>query len=356
LSRHPSMQNIALEVNRTSLKTRNPYRIDPLEIRYKRGRLYSPGTDQELEIWQNIGSPWQHIAGARLEEARYREAWAHLLYQRKAITSEVKQLYFGWVHKHEMLLLSEARQKITIHYLDSLSSTDTINIIDPDRDYHLAFLVQARENAKDDYEIAEIELRLMTVMEIPLATPSGELELYEIMGSSLPFQRFSDSLVTGLQNLNYIVKDLEVKFEKASLTPRLGFGYFERQIGNMSGMRGWQAGIEVPLESLMGATRIREAEINRQKAYNEVKYSSSATYLEVEKLLFELNKTFKQVQFYKEHALPRADILLETRIQEADQWHRLTSAIEETFKIRREYLDLVLQYNLIAARLEFFVL
>ncbi|HJX72160.1 MAG TPA: TolC family protein, partial [Bacteroidales bacterium] len=135
-------------------------------------------------------------------------------------------------------------------------------------------------------------------------------------------------------------------------------GYFYQDVGEFKGLNGWQIGLAFPLWFLPGNSEIKQAKINRDMALNTFEHQKFIIEKDIENLLFDLNKYFKQIEFFKRYALVQADALIKTaRIQfekEEIEYPEFIQGISAGLNLKLEYFETINKYNQTAIQLEIY--
>jgi cobalt-zinc-cadmium resistance protein CzcA len=121
---------------------------------------------------------------------------------------------------------------------------------------------------------------------------------------------------------------------------------------------GWQIGAAFPLWVPKQQAEVKQAKIESEIAFNEFGYKKITIAVEIENLLFELNKYFRQIRYFRENALPEAEVLLNTALsqlntEEIDYTEYLQS-ISLVIQIRQDFYLAINNYNQTAIQLEIY--
>ena len=107
---HPLIQNGNLSVSLA--KAKSSVSIQPTNINYSKGQLYSSFSDNKFEVIQPLGSPIEWNAISRYNEAEINYAIAESELNKKKIISKVKMTYYECIYIKEKynLLKSQIQQ------------------------------------------------------------------------------------------------------------------------------------------------------------------------------------------------------------------------------------------------------
>ena len=166
-----------------------------------------------------------------------------------------------------------------------------------------------------------------------------------------------------------LVAQKEIKVEKSKLLPDFSIGYFNQSLvgthevdgtskyyGVGKRFQGVEAGISIPIFSKPQKARIRAAEINQQRREAEVQAFSFGLSQRGSLLLSELRRLAIQIDYYRKTALPQAELLIRTsqrafEVGELD-YYQLSQSLNNANNVRRQYIDIINQYNQTAIELE----
>ena len=174
----------------------------------------------------------------------------------------------------------------------------------------------------------------------------------------LPTTEYSGGLIISSYQHKLEVEKSLYKVEKSKFFPEISAGYFNQDIDEINGLDGWQVSLAFPIWFFSQNSTIKQAKINSDIALNNLEYQKFNIEKEVENLLFELNKHFKQIIFYKDHALLQAEQLIYTsKIQyekEEIDYFEYIQGISTGLKLKMNYLETLNNYNQTAIQLEYY--
>lgn len=161
----------------------------------------------------------------------------------------------------------------------------------------------------------------------------------------------------------------EIRVEKSKLFPDFNVGYFNQSLvgtyeknginkyyGVGKRFQGIEAGISVLIFSKAQKSRIKAAEINQQLRFAEVQAFYFSLFQRGSTLLSDLRRLQIQIDFYRNTAIPQANLLISTsqRAFEAGEldYYQLSQSINNAVDVRRQYIESLNQYNQTAIELE----
>lgn len=363
LSNHPVSKNAELSVDAAKARKSGIIRLDPTDISWEHGQINSPLTDNRISVSQNLGSPFTHYQRHRYYRNEFELAETMRQITKKQLIMQVKEAYFRWVHqisvneliRQEAELYDEFLRIAKLRY--ELGESNALEKVVAETRY-----AESRKNmliAEEELKIVVNYLERLIYSKEPFQPSQKELELYSIKFPPDQMDKFYPYTFKDYFQKQVKQKSIAFKLEQSSLFPGFSAGYFNQSILPAKNMQGFQIGISVPLWFFSQTSRIKEARINRDIAVNEATLREYELEQILEEMKTKLDKEFINVIYYRENALPQAEVLLKTatlklRKEEIEYFEYLQS-ISEAMKIREEYLTSVLNYNLTAIELEYYL-
>lgn len=161
----------------------------------------------------------------------------------------------------------------------------------------------------------------------------------------------------------------EIQVERSKLLPDFSIGYFNQSLvgtyekdgapkyyGVGKRFQGVEAGIAIPLFAKPQKARVRAAEINQQIQEAQVQAFYFGLSQRGTTLLSDLRRLHIQIDFYRNTAIPQANLLIGTsqRAFEAGEldYYQLSQSINNAVDVRRQYVEILNQYNQTAIEIE----
>lgn len=358
LTNHPVLKNHRIQIAVASLEEESLPQIAKTEIMYGFGQLYSPEKGSSLEILQNFGSPFQ--AGLRKQEQRIKREIADqkLKIQLNQLNHDVKQAYNHWIYTHHKLNLLEDLKEVYENFLQIVrlhfeqGSYDLLDKVRAESEH--AYLRNSYLEAQDDIVLAELELKKHLFIEGDLIPASEELVLYQIEKDTSSGMTDEIEYVRSEVHLN----ELNVKLTKAEAYPDFFAGYFYQSIGPSSGLQGMKIGLTLPLWYFPVKTNVQKARLKHEISLNNHELKKFQSEKEREALVVEIEQLFKQLQYFKQHVLKQADLLIHTsqiRFEKEDiDYAEHLENIKTGLQFKLEYIKIVEKYNEKAIELEYY--
>lgn len=356
LSNHPIIQNG--ELKKAFKNTGKWPKFGLTEINYRYGQLYSMTTGSYFEFIQHFGSPMQMMAEKQYQSKAQQASEIELAIAKKQIEREVKKGYNQWIYAHHQFnLLQQKKQwyddfiRITdLHYKQG--AFDLLMKTKADAKYALV-----RSNylqAQDNILLAENQLKQILLLDGDIIPETEELTMYEITKDT------ASGIYHEINHLEQMmeVRDAEIALEKAEIYPDVTAGYFHQRLGS-EGFDGIHVGLALPLWFFSVKKNVNEARLSKELIVN--KYEARLFQTEKEKVALraKMNKYFKQIQYYKQYALKKADVLIQSsqlKFEKEDiEYFEHVENLSLGMEIKLDYLEIIKKYNEKAIELEYYV-
>jgi cobalt-zinc-cadmium resistance protein CzcA len=361
LQNNAAVRNAGLEIEKSKALKNEALQIRPTEFVYQYGQINSPVNDRYIEINQHFGSLLHHVSQFRTANKICELSIIENEIISKEITAKVKSAYYFWIYLHNRLeilndqknLYSDLTRIAELHY--KLGAT---NLLEKTMAAARQAQVEIEYNTlQDDLIVAQNKLKQLIIIEEEIIPSDFELQLYMISKPS-PESDYKGNLLISPFIKNFEISQAKLGMEKSLFFPEIFAGYFYQDIGAFKGLNGWKIGLAFPFWYLPGNAAIKKAKIERDIALNTLENQKFIIDKEIENLLFNLNKYFKQIEFFKRHALVQADELISTAgIQfekEEIDYFEYIQGISTGLNLKMDYLETINNYNQTAIQLEIY--
>lgn len=361
LSNNLNIQNAQLRFDEAELLHNEAWELDPTEFTYQYGQINSAENDYYLEVNQNFGSILSHIQTCNKAKVASQLEKENSSLAVKKIIAETRSAYLFCqyalaiteLQKGETDLYSKLAEIATLRFqagditlLEKSIALTTVSEINNE------FL-----NAQDDLVMARNKLNQL-IMAGELFSPLAlEPELYRIDKLS-DTSKYTGDRIISFYDGQYQLRQMDQDLARSEYFPEISAGLFTQSMQDNSGLFGWQIGIAVPLWIPANQSEIRRARIETEMAANELDIQRQKVDADIENLLYELTRYFRQIRHYREIALPQAEILIENansllETEEID-FYAYVQSVSLAYKIKKEYYTSVNNYNQTALQLEIY--
>jgi len=362
INNHPKSKNASLKVEAAKVRNSTVITLDPTNITWEHGQIYSPVGDNRIVLSQNLGSPFTHVQQNKLQKNQIELSHTFQKITEKQLIASVKEAYFLWVHQISFnnLIVEEVKFYEEFMNFTKLNSDSVDNLL-------MKTLAETRylESLRKKF-ISEEELRISVnklnrqIYSEEIFRPSEqELDLYTVKFPEGQEDKFYPYTFKEYFQQQVNQKNIEVKLEKSHLYPEISAGYFHQSVNRAKNLQGFQLGMSVPLWFLPQTNKIKEARINSEIASNEATYKTYELEQTIDDLKIKLDQEFINVIYFRESALEQAEQLLQIatiKLQKEEiNYSEFLLSVSEAMKLKADYLTTLLNYNITAVELEFYL-
>ncbi len=362
INNHPKSKNASLKVEAAKVRNSTVITLDPTNITWEHGQIYSPVSDNRIVLSQNLGSPFTHVQQNKLQKNQIELSHTFQKITEKQLIASVKEAYFLWVHQISFnnLIVEEVKFYEEFMNFTKLNSDSVDNLL-------MKTLAETRylESLRKKF-ISEEELRISVnklnrlIYSEEIFRPSEqELDLYTVKFPEGQEDKFYPYTFKEYFQQQVNQKNIEVKLEKSHLYPEISAGYFHQSVNRAKNLQGFQLGMSVPLWFLPQTNKIKEARITSEIASNEATYKTYELEQTIDDLKIKLDQEFINVIYFRESALEQAEQLLQIatiKLQKEEiNYSEFLLSVSEAMKLKADYLTTLLNYNITAVELEFYL-
>lgn len=329
--------------------------------------------DNNITITQNIPNPAYLRRLSELAEANINASGFQTRIFQSQIAYQVKSVYYNLLYRVEQRRLNQ--QLVTLYErilraADVRFKTGETNILE-------------KYNANTRLQEANAQMQQMQeyikthILQLRQFTNNNAIEnIQDTMLHEKTVTLLLDSSVLSnnpeLQGLRAQIEvaSREIRVERAKLLPDFSIGYFNQSLVgqyDVSGggskyygvgkrFQGIEAGISISLFARPQKARIRAAEISQQIQQAQVEAFYFGLNQRGTTLLSDLRRLRIQIDFFRNTALPQAELLITTsqKAFEAGEldYYQLSQSINNAVDVRRQYIETLNEYNQKAIELE----
>jgi cobalt-zinc-cadmium resistance protein CzcA len=361
LENNPQIKNSLLRIEKAQSQKTTVWNFAPTEFTYMFGQIYSEKKDRYFEINQSFGSILNHTKNLRKAIINKNlQATAYDLAVRE-LTAEIKSAYTFWQYLYAKTLLLENEKEMYLKFAeiaDLRYKSGDISLLKKSIAVSKVSEVTSRYlMATDELSIAENKLKQLMLTDGNFIPDQSEPEIYMVAKSN-DSATYRGSIILKYFEEKTALLEVNEAVIKSQYFPEIKAGFFTQQIGSLNNLYGWQIGAAFPLWVPKQQAEVKQAKIESEIAFNEFGYKKITIAVEIENLLFELNKYFRQIRYFRENALPEAEVLLNTALsqlntEEIDYTEYLQS-ISLVIQIRQDFYLAINNYNQTAIQLEIY--
>jgi heavy metal efflux system protein len=363
LANHPAAKNAELKLRAAKISPLAGIGIGNTEINLVHGQMYTAINDEFLEIRQYFGSPVTHIQNIRYQEQQVRLTEAEQKLVIKQLTADVKLAYTDFLYRFEKVKI--IHQAASIY--DELVNVNGVPYQPNDTDLLrrttaetlFASFQDKQFQAEQEYRLAHNQLQQWLNCTENLVPADTVLELYAIEIRNNGPDKFSPGPHIAFYNESLHLHRKEISLEQSKLFPEFMAGYFNHEIAGAKGFQGFMFGLSMPLWYFPQKAKITAARINKEAAQNEADYQKFYLTKKIENLRIQLDQFFVHISFYRENALKRADLLIESAVGQIRKndinYVECFGLLKSALEIQLEYLEKLRSYNQTAIQLEHYI-
>jgi len=355
------IQNARLKLVYAKTLQKGAINLDPVEFTYQWGQINSSNPDYYLEVNQNFGSIV--TIAQTLRQARMNYEWELTAYELtiKQLSAEIKSAYLFWQYQYAIVKVREEETTFYQRLAEVVNlryETGDISLLERTLATSKASEVNSNYlNSLDDLVIADLKFHQLLSANTKLIPFSESFQIYEIVKTGDTSSLRGETMTSYFDTKYKLVKSEEAII-RLHYFPEITAGFFSQEIENEGGLYGWQIGLALPIWIRSQHAEVVQSRIESQIAMNELEYNKNRIASEIESLLYDLNKSFRQIRHYQLEALPQADILIKTaedqlQAEEID-YTKFLESISKAIQIKEGYFSVVNDYNQKAVQLEMY--
>lgn len=347
--------------------------IGKTNITLTMGQYNSPVVyDNNITITQNIPNPVYLRRLSELSDASIDASRIQLEVFRSQVSFQVKSLYYRLVYRNEQRRLNDTLVRLYERVLKAADTRFTAGETNILEKYNANTLLQeaiAQSRQLDEQIRTDLGQLASFTFDSSITSIADTVLVEKVLSLSLDSGILSNNPELQALRAQIGVAAKEINVEKSKLLPDFNVGYFNQSLvgtydvngsskyyGAGKRFQGIEAGISIPLFARPQKARIRAAEINRQRKEAEMQAFYFSLSQRGSLLLSELRRISIQLDYYRKTALPQAQLLIRTsqrafEVGEMD-YYQLSQSLNNANSVRRQYIELLNQYNQSAIELE----
>ncbi len=355
------LKNAAIRAGKENDRIHKIPPLEPLEINYRIGQLYSEENDTYLEFNQHFGSILTHFKHIKQVDARHAVAASQYDLLKSEVIAQVKSAYLFWVYtiavsdacKEEDNLYSQFEAVADMRYQKGdISLLERTTYQAKVSEIHNNYL-----NSIDNIRIAENKMRELLQDTGKYLPDKSELKLYQIEKTN-DTSSFSGNRMLELYYNKYLLARTDQSLANAGYFPHIHAGIFTQDITGLNRLYGGQIGLSVPLWFSGIRADQTTARIESEISLNEYEYQKNKIICEIDNLILELNKFFREIRYFEADALPLSEMLINTASKQFDaeeiDYSEFLTHVSMAYKIKRDYYKAIMSYNQTALQLEIY--
>lgn len=373
---NPNLKAAELNVQQQKALQGSSWNIPKTDVSLTHGQynsIYS--NDNQFNVSQKFSFPTVYINQHQAAKARYEASSYKKAETINQLTQQVKSVWYTlWLAKNKQTLLKE-QDSIYQKFVKAAElryKTGETNLLEKATATAQFAQIQIMRK-QNEADIAIFKNRLQVLL--------NDTSAFEInMGALTPREigNFSEATnIEGNPTLSHFksqikVAEQEKEVEQAKLLPDITLGYFNQSLNgpnqDLTGnpviftpadrFTGFQVGVSIPIFGAAGQASVIKAE-SLKKQESEMLFTATKNELQglLNSLLQQFEKDKSNLTYYKENALPQADLIL-TQAQKgfdagAIGYVEYTQGLTQALSIKLNYLQIINEYNQTIIQIEF---
>jgi hypothetical protein len=338
--------------------------VPPLNVLAQSGQLFSSERDYNLEIFQGLGTINTWFASRKIGMKSLEQKKLQLDITLNQMEMHVKQAWYKWQylnelynHKYQLTLFHTENERLAgrLHEAGEAGIIDLIN-----GRIGMAGAERELQEVRSEMDRTIRYLKYLIAYSGEIHVPARTLAMYTIDFRSDRAKDFSgDNLQTGYFGLQVEISELNIMLERSKMLPEISAGYFQRSIGGLTGFRGWQVSLGIPLWFLPGNNGVAKSRILLEIADKELENMRNEQNIIIEELIFSLDRLYEKIHYYNQEGLEYADLLERQVMMNAEpesmEFDEMLTAMIIVTEIRTGYLEAINAYNQLAIELEYYL-
>jgi cobalt-zinc-cadmium resistance protein CzcA len=369
LRRNPSLQSGTLELELQRVLRGTATDIGKTTVSLLLGQYNSAAQDNNLTVSQTIPFPTVLSSQAALSDAQIRSAELKVATTRNELLFAVKSAFYHLAVLEERERLLQEQDSIVAAFAKAAAKRYTTG--ETGQLEASTAALQASETSvvlaqvRADIRTAQTQLQTLLATETPvqILPPQSLKRLFQVPTDSATFAR--NPLYAVIQQ-HIAVAQAAQAVETARVLPDISVGYFSQTlIGTQEGARvfgandrfsGLQIGVSVPLWLSPQLSKIEAATLAADIARKNAETYRLQLTGEYAKAVQQLAKYQYSVDYYEQHALPQAALILVSAQKSYQQgsagYLEYSQSLARVLAVKTQYMDALTAYNHAVLRLE----
>jgi heavy metal efflux system protein len=329
--------------------------------------------DNNFNINQGIPNPAYFKSLIRLSESNIKSSELQLKIYQTELAANTKTSYYQlsfWIEEIRLLKELLAIYENVLKASALRYKTGETNALENYNAESKVNEIKAQlRNAEEDYRIELNRLKVFTADSSVTAIADTSLVEKQIQVN------FDTAAIGANPTLAFIKQQIDIAnrekaVEQSRLKPDFSVGYFNQSLvgyqtvngadkyyGVGRRFQGVNLGISIPIFARAQKEKVKAAEVNRVRREAELTNYQYNLQAELTRLFGELQKQRVQISYYRNTALPQADLII-NQAQKAFTageigYYELTQSLNNAVIVKQEYTKLLNQYNQTVIAIEF---
>ena len=358
------LKNAGLNVDSRKALTKTAWSLGETQFYYISGQINSELIDYNWGIKQDFGAPFHQSSISDMAKLMVNQSEAEYRLMSRKIELEASLAYFALVWRQHRYGLIER------NYMQYAEATRITNLKYESGETNLLSKVmmesqyeemrQLMNQADADYIKAREALRKSIQTDQVYDAAQESLAKLEIDFNP-------DSLITYYESsahIHFLSKSLQVseqniRVQKATVSPRLGLGYFNQQLDHVKGFQGWEFSVSMPLWFRPNSGQIQSAKIQHEIFGNAFRHQRFNMLSDLNVLNNQRKTLLDRLDSYERVSLRNADLIDQNAnllFQNGEiEYLEYIRSIGQAINMKLGYLDTVHEYNRITLQMNYLI-
>jgi cobalt-zinc-cadmium resistance protein CzcA len=212
------------------------------------------------------------------------------------------------------------------------------------------------QQADADHVAAKEALRKSIQSDISYDAELDSLEKIDIdFNPDSLFAYYERSAFINLLSKGLQVSEQNIRLQKASISPRIGLGYFNQQLDHVRGFEGWEISLKMPLWFRPNSGQIQSAKIQYEIFDNAFRQQRFNRLSDLKVLTTQRSTLLDKLNSYERVSLRNAGLISQNAnllFQNGEiEYLEYIRSIGQAISIRLGYLDTLHEYNRVTLQL-----
>jgi cobalt-zinc-cadmium resistance protein CzcA len=358
------LKNADLNIQNREALVKTAWDLGETEFSYVHGQINSELIDYNWSLKQDFGSPFLQSSAANFMKLLVDQSEAEFVLVNREIELQTSLAFYQLVWRQDRMKLIER---------DYEQYEEAVKIADLKYQSGESNLL-SKVMMESKYE----ELRLL-LKQAEAERMEAQQKLMQILQTDIPYDAAmdtlpkietdfnTDSILSFYENsamINYLNKGLQaseqnIKMQKSTLSPRLGFGYFNQSLDKVKGFDGWEISLSFPLWFRPNSGQIQSAKIKYEMYNNSFQKQRFNLLSDLMVFRNQQNTLLDRLQTYEEISLRNADLIIEN----ADllykngeiEYLEYIRSIGQAINMKLGYLDSLYDYDVVTLKINFLI-
>ncbi len=358
------LKNAALNVESRKALVKTAWSLGETEFYYINGQINSELVDYNWGVRQDFGAPFHQLSVSGITKLMVDQSEAELRLIERNLELETSLTYFALVwrqHRYKLiernyLQYAEATKIADLKYQSGESNL--LSKVMMESEYEELRLMMQQAGA-DQVEAKE-DLRKSIQSNIAFDAAQDSLPKIEIdFNSDSLVAYYERSAYINLLSKSLLVSEQNIRVQKATISPKVGLGYFNQQLDHVRGFEGWEISLKMPLWFRPNSGQIQSAKIQNEIFSNSFRQQRFNMISDLKVLTTQRNTLLDKLNSYERVSLRNAGLISQNAnllFQNGEiEYLEYIRSIGQAISIRLGYLDAVHEYNRVTLQMNYLI-